>query len=294
MSRSVEPTPAVSIHDNIVVQPLGQAIILMALGPVSVQANSLTTQGMLFRRGVQSLQGATVTILNLGTTEEDLGKASFTGIAGSMLGGLAGSFAGSSPTGMTISPSLAAYARALPSGAVLFSDNQVLLDLSLKREETIGRLRGLGEARSISGVSMVATPSTPFAEAAGVGLPWQLELRLTSILILSLDDLGFHDNQCFTRLASATLLTQALLFAASIRVSDNRFKEGVTDAILSAVSVGLINVTSQNEATHCLLILPVDPVRAVRDPNIIVAQIASRNTCAVWDRLATTFERLLV
>jgi hypothetical protein len=38
-------------------------------------------------------------------------------------------------------------------------------------------------------------------------------------------------------------------------VSDNRFKESLVNALLSAVTYGWINITTDNQATHCLLIL---------------------------------------
>ena len=41
--------PAARIHDNVVSQPLGQALFLQALGPVSVQGNALTSRGLILR-----------------------------------------------------------------------------------------------------------------------------------------------------------------------------------------------------------------------------------------------------
>ena len=42
-SLFLDGIPAIKIHDNVVVQPLGQALYLLALGPVSVVGNHLTT-----------------------------------------------------------------------------------------------------------------------------------------------------------------------------------------------------------------------------------------------------------
>src|SRR6185436_1916213 len=38
--------PAVRLHDNIVSTPLGRALTLMALGPVSIVSNQFTSQGI--------------------------------------------------------------------------------------------------------------------------------------------------------------------------------------------------------------------------------------------------------
>jgi hypothetical protein len=53
------------------------------------------------------------------------------------------------------------------------------------------------------------------------------------------------------------IITQAIIFGISIRVNDNRFKETIGRVLflLSAVTMGLLNTTTDNESTHCLLIL---------------------------------------
>jgi hypothetical protein len=39
-----------------------------------------------------------------------------------------------------------------------------------------------------------------------------------------------------------------------LRVSDNRFKEVVGSVAFSAITLGSFNTTTDNQATHCLLI----------------------------------------
>ena len=81
-----------------------------------------------------------------------------------------------------------------------------------------------------------------------------LSFALSSILIFSLDDVAFNNNQCDCNLFDDFLLTNALLFGITIRANDNRFREGLLNAVLSAVTVGLVNITTDNEATHFLVV----------------------------------------
>jgi hypothetical protein len=222
--------PAAKIHDNIVSQPLGQALALGALGPVSVLDNQFTSRGVLLRTNPISLSfiASTVFIINLGVSNELYGQIwTFSGLTGTQLATGAGA-----TDEAIIVPGLddAHLGRYLANGNVLFADNQVSLDLM----ET------------------------------GVGF------ALSSIMIFSLDDIGFHANQCDCNLLDDFLFTQAVLFGFSVRVSDNRFKEGVINALFSAMTAGLLNATTNNQATHCLLILGFIPALKVDAGNRIV------------------------
>ena len=121
----------------------------------------------------------------------------------------------------------------------------------------------------------------------GALLPVELGLRLSSISILSLDDVGVHDNQCLTTLPEGTLLTQLFAYGDSVRATGNRLKEGPGDAVFSAITLGGTNVTAHNEATHCLVVRPSPPSdRVIDGPNIIVVTGADRAYC---QRFATVF-----
>ena len=72
-SLFLDGIPAIKVHDNVVVQPLGQALFLLAFGPVSVVGNHLTSQGVDFQASPFSLLGGAVIILNLGISKDLLG-----------------------------------------------------------------------------------------------------------------------------------------------------------------------------------------------------------------------------
>lgn len=211
--------PAIKVHDNIVSQPLGQALALTALGPVSVVGNQFTSRGMILKFSPisPSFLASTVVIWNLGLSDEWVWLfPSFIGIATNAVNS-----AGVGP--FTTSDAVVIprkgldderLGRYLANGNVLFSDNQCVLDLL----ET--------------------------------GVSWSL----SSIFIGTLDDIGFHNNQCDCSLRDDFVLVQAILFGISVRVSDNRFKEGVMNALYSLMSLGLMNATTNNQSTHCILV----------------------------------------
>jgi hypothetical protein len=98
----------------------------------------------------------------------------------------------------------------------------------------------------------------------------------TSLALLSLDDIGFHDNQCDCnlRLREDFIVTQALVLGLSIRVTGNRFKEG--RAAYSAVTAGMLNTTAHNQATHCLRVM--GPL-AQSESNTILIEFFNKGYC---------------
>ena len=61
--------PALKVHDNIVAVPVGQALSVTAVGPVSVLGNQFTSRGMSFTNAPTFI-ASTVAIMNLGVSNE--------------------------------------------------------------------------------------------------------------------------------------------------------------------------------------------------------------------------------
>ena len=74
----------------------------------------------------------------------------------------------------------------------------------------------------------------------------------SSIWISTFDDLGFHDNQCWMATGIRTVDIDAALTGVTVRVTGCRFQEIPGTVSLSALTFGLMNITSLNEATHPL------------------------------------------
>lgn len=211
--------PALKVHDNIVAHPLGRALSATVLGPVSVLANQLTTQGMVYRTGSPSVFASTVYLFNLGVSNEFYLQQLF--FSGKNVNDLKAAPAASfDQDNITVSRQglddqrMFAY---LGNGNVLFNDNQVMLDLI----DTTG-----------------------------------FNLSVASIVIASLDDISFSDNQCdasFDFVFDDFVLTQAFIFGVTTRVCSNRFKESLVGAFFSALTYSFFaNTTMLNQATHCI------------------------------------------
>ncbi len=200
--------PSVKIHDNIVTQPLGQALFIKAFGPVSVVGNHLTSQGADYRVNPLSLIAGAVFILNLGVSKDLIGMLLLSSFkmmtnAAHMSGTMA-----TPNTGLL-------YALYLPSGNVLFSNNQTTLDLR--------------------------APEPNYT--------------LSSQFIASLDDVSYVGNQSECSSFNDLVISNTVIFGVTVRTNDNRFQEGITMARYSLFSYGLMNTCATNQATHCLHVL---------------------------------------
>jgi hypothetical protein len=77
-------------------------------------------------------------------------------------------------------------------------------------------------------------------------------IAFSSILIVGLADEGFHDNQSSCNIPRSLLITNAALFAGTIRATGNWLKETFMHVGFSAFTFGLLNATTDNESVHCL------------------------------------------
>jgi hypothetical protein len=117
-------------------------------------------------------------------------------------------------------------------------------------------------------------------------------LVLGSIVIFSLDDIGFQNNQCDCRLDLITaqdgVLASVMLLGLSTRVSDNRIKEGLFRGIFSIFSWGLfMNTVTDNQTTHCLAIWEaVFPNCTIRKHNIILMNSIFKRWCEIFSNLS--------
>lgn len=114
-----------------------------------------------------------------------------------------------------------------------------------------------------------ANAASPFTSSSGAVMftnnYCQLELRevpqtnFASVMIGSLDHLTFSNNHCWLDATGQGLATSgqgmfvdAFLLGGSLNVIGNRFQEAQNAVVLSAWTVGQLNVTSQNISTFCI------------------------------------------
>jgi hypothetical protein len=110
--------PAAQIHDNVVVCPRGQALLLHGLGPMSVADNHLTSQGDRDQPAEAGQIGRCVQINNLGRDRALSQTLNRFGVSAAVYASRAGAFV-----------QAAAAPRAVPDGRVLFHGNQVTLEV---------------------------------------------------------------------------------------------------------------------------------------------------------------------
>ena len=227
--------PAVRVHGNIVVSPEGRAVKVVAVGPVAVQANQLTAHGSnsLNRTPIPGPPRETTSDFRIsaaaGVPYAD--RSATTNPLAAFLDALGGSVVSILNLGISNEIYLQLFGfsglgmvdrfpdpelqnedvRLFVGGDILFNDNQVVLD-------------ALGPAVTLSA---------------------------SSVLLLSLDDISMSGNQCDCDMGFDLVGTNALVLGWSLRVSDNRFQEGVFNSLLSALTIGLMNSTTANQGTHC-------------------------------------------
>lgn len=223
--------PAAKIQENIVMAPLGRSLTLIANGEVSVVGNQFTSLGiapinfydLFISIATQGKVGAAAIMELLSLVAGNVlilnqGRATFIpGAASGYKNIQSGASAGAAGnmTGAGTGSPAAAYYKYFANGNVLFGNNQCRQNL----------------------------------------LTAESSFSLSSIFIASLDDVGFHDNQCDCELADDFLLVNALLFGITTRASDNKFSESLLKVLLSAATFGMQNITTDNESVHCLLVL---------------------------------------
>jgi hypothetical protein len=103
----------------------------------------------------------------------------------------------------------------LPRGEVSFNDNQVLLNVGGTRAALI----------------------------------------LSSVTLISLDDVSAQDNQLAAWSGGSILLSDIFMVAGSLRLTGNRLSETLTRCFLSGLGVGILATAALNQSTHCIYVV---------------------------------------
>ena len=125
------------------------------------------------------------------------------------------------------------------------------------------------------------------AAAAMIGLILGY-IGLFSSAFLAATILPFSSEAVLAGLTAAggydLVLFPVFLFGLSVRMSDNRMKEGLFNAPISAFSWGLfMNSATGNQATHCLLVRKaVLPDRTIKDHNIVFIDPTGKGFCEAF------------
>lgn len=240
---------AASIRDNQVVVPVGRCLTLFAVGGVSILDNHLHSQGS-GDRGLDLI--ATHSLIgNLGISNEwTLG----------LVWVLALGLIGKPPR---------------------LNDRYRPCDVA----KWMGLLSTHGQLQPPLSLHW-ATGKTLFQ---GNRVRWEgnheppLRLAASSVLIASLDDVGVHANQFEIESTYRVFLTDLLALGGSVRVADNRLSETWMRSFFSGLSAGLMNTTTDNQATHCLSASSLLPNMQVFRDNLSLIEHFCPNECGRRD-----------
>jgi hypothetical protein len=104
------------------------------------------------------------------------------------------------------------------------------------------------------------------------------ETIASSILILTADDALLDGNQSECRLAQQTLQANGLVFGWSTRVTDNRFEERLLSPGVSALTLAVLNCTTDNQGTRCFIVIGI-PALTVRTSNRSLIDLFNTQVC---------------
>lgn len=223
--------PALRIHDNVVRVAYGLALHVLGQGPFSILGNHLSTGGIV------------------AADNEAMANFDFSNPAIGNVGTLAGALAVS-----IVNLGIAVEA---------FSLLQSFLDLYNSKNST--------NAVSLSGESLDVTNGAVLFSNNTVQLMAQLNKTrgACSVVIMSLDHVLCSNNELWINAGRDTVLIDALLFGISLQANSNRFQEALNSVIYSGFTFGVMNVTTHNIATYCLIADGVKAQWTVKSPNII-------------------------
>jgi hypothetical protein len=241
--------PVLRVSDNVVISPMGPALQAFVRGQVSIEDNQLTSQGVESGRGESPATGILGALAVLGGTTVRIFNAGISSEAAEIFTGFQ-NMTGSQPTpagNLTVQPfAKSAALAALIGGNVLFNDNQILL-----------APRGRDDRPIVS-----------------------------SVLIISADDISMHGNQADSRAIEQPLFTNGLILGWSVRVADNRFKEHIDIRGLSAFTFGIMNSTTDNQGTRCFVVLGFATLK-VDAPNRSLFDWTAKDFCARAQKVFT-------
>ena len=258
--------PAVRIADNVIVVQEGRAIVIVGQGPMSIVDNHLTSRG-IGRSDVSQLLSAgndlaaIAAAIGQGELQTALDVVGGTAVMIINLGRSNEQFAqllwylNIAGQDLGPQPGLDPRPPVAANGQIQFSDNQVSLDL-------------------------LRAPSN----------------HVQSIVALNtLDDVAMSDNEIEADRIFDRIVHGVRAFGFSVRVVDNRVKDGVGIAAaqaglsISSTAVAL-NMTTNNQTTRCISATVGVGGNKLAAPNQVLIALTSPRACEPIVGISTAFE----
>ena len=225
----VDGIGALYLFDNVVQVPVGVILSVGGLGTFTIRGNQLTTGGVA--GSARETLAAGVLIFNYGTSIEL--SAPVTSLEALLTAIQTVNEGGNLLTALQLSAGSTGIVGTVGRGPVLFSQNRCYVDLT----ETEQKDSTVSEA-------------------------------ISSIFILTFDDIGFHDNQCALVTFGTRAVGDVFLMGMTVRATSNRLQEPlervISDTALTSEFVSLFtgavgNVTALNIASHQIIAIGGQP-----------------------------------
>lgn len=225
---------AAKIHENVVSTPLGRSLTLMILGDVSILGNRFTSFGIV---PVDILKLFVSIFINKGLNMSGFLQL-LSLLAGNVLIFDLGSFV-----------VYREYKKIEAAGMKL---NEFNFAATNKPEGDEVKQTGLSRLINLFTRAGLIHFSDNQCKLSPQGR--EISIAFSSILIVGLADIGFHDNQSSCSIPKSLLITNAALLGGTSRATGNWLKETFMHVGFSAITFGLLNSTTDNESVHCLRI----------------------------------------
>jgi hypothetical protein len=243
---------------------------IKAVGPVVVQANQLSSHGSDLRELFAGFaSGGDPTGLSNNTTTN----------FGGILKALNGTVVSIANLGM----SAELYLQFLGLGNQLDSDLWLDSDQNEKADD----------------VRLLANGNIQFNDNQVIfdAIDTRVTLGLSAITLISLDDVSIQANQIDCALLTDILFINTLALGWSLRCTNNRFKEGVRNALLSAATFGLFNQTNDNQGTHCYYAVGLTNLSTIEKNKALVEAFPALGSnddgCSRWVERASSAQKRL-
>lgn len=233
--------PALKVHGNRVLAREGRALSVSGFGPMAIADNTFASYG-----------ANTLMVLILILLSSRFGDRLTTGVsidpdeqikAAAMLDALVAAIAGTTVTVINLGIS--------QEGLFLGQVNEWQAGTASSRLTETSAVTVATKGFVVGGEILFNDNQVTF-DALSQGIT----LSLCSVLLLTLDDISMSDNQCVIDANFDFVAIDAMVVGlTSVRMQGNRFQESPFRTFLSALTLGIMNATQNNQGTHCFAII---------------------------------------
>lgn len=273
--------PSLRIHDNIVSVWVGRAIYVIGDGEMSVSRNQLSSHGVV--APVLGVNGFTNKVADVGLAKSSLLSYAVGSTTGTNKWTTAGMW-NASKTGAVLGTTLLSGTDLLGAATVLIINLGTATNLVQPRQRIAPDRLTIQKRSRLTGKLLFSSNQVVLDLAGGQELE-----TLCSVLLMSLDDVGMTDNQLEVLSTANPVVIDAIVIATTARANDNRIDEEVETLTGSRLSLAVFGVAAQatsNVTTLCIAVVASVAALRVEANNIEIGPNNNRELCNAAQRVA--------